>query len=175
MTQDKERLASHIEKLKNKNEDTEEMKLVFTTQSKIRFYCRDAVCQYVFGQGCIPLNPYRMFDYDLNGSVDPAVIRKGRSQLIKICSELWVFGSIANEMLQEITEAIDLGKHIRFFTISTKAEEIREVDTSELVFEPEVHAGQISKQDVIDYIENGMPGPDKKQYSQMELFEFMYM
>ena len=83
------------------------------------------------------------------------MIRRGNNQLIKICDELWVFGSIADGVLFEIASAIDQGKKIRFFSIGTTVEEIREITTSELTFEPEVHARQIKKQDIIDFINQG--------------------
>ena len=44
--------------------------VVYTAQSKQFFYCRDAVCQFVFENNAIPLNPFRVFDYFLNDRVD---------------------------------------------------------------------------------------------------------
>lgn len=44
------------------------------------------------------------------------MIRRGNNQLIKICDELWVFGSIADGVLFEIASAIDPGEKIRFFS-----------------------------------------------------------
>src|SRR5580704_15510026 len=68
--------------------------VVFTAQSKREFYCRDAVCEYVFRQGRIPLNPFRVFGYFLGDRVDRDVVRAGNNNLIRISDELWVFGEL---------------------------------------------------------------------------------
>lgn len=61
------------------------------------------------------------------------------------------------------------GKKIRFFSIGTKIEEIREITTAELTFEPEVHARQIKKQDIIDFINQGNHMNIKENYVQVSL------
>lgn len=119
---------------------TKSKPIIFTAQSKVFFYCRDAVCQYVFQHDKIPLNPFRVFGYFLGDRVDRDLIRQGNNNLIKIAEELWVFGCpIADGVLFEIILAKKLGKPIRFFTIENRAEDIRETNPTELSFEPGVY------------------------------------
>ena len=49
---------------------TDHLPIVFTAQSKAFFYCRDAVCEFVFNRHCVPLNPFRVFEYFLGDRVD---------------------------------------------------------------------------------------------------------
>jgi hypothetical protein len=44
---------------------TAELPVVFTAQSKLHFYCRDAICEFVFNQGAVPVNPFRLYEYFL--------------------------------------------------------------------------------------------------------------
>ena len=135
----------------------ESLELIFTAQSKKFFYCRDIICQYVLEQEKLPINPFRVFDYFLSDRVDRDIIRRGNNQLIQSCSELWVFGPVADGVLFEIALAKLNGKNIRFFTISTRVNEIMEIsDLSNVVFEPEVHARQVTKDDLIKFITNNI-------------------
>ena len=102
----------------------EPLKVVFTAQSKREFYCRDAVCEYALAQGCVPLNPFRCFEYFLGDRVDRDLIRQANNNLVRVADELWVFGPIADGVLFEIEYALTLGKPIRFFTIASQANEI---------------------------------------------------
>ena len=49
---------------------TEPLPVVFTAQSKVYFYCRDAVCEFVFQNNAVPVNPFRVFEYFLGDRVD---------------------------------------------------------------------------------------------------------
>lgn len=168
----KKSIQASMEKLKIKKSDTEDMRLIFTAQSKAFFYCRDVICQFVFEKGYLPINPFRVFDYFLSDRVNRDIIRRGNNQLIKTCDELWVFGSIADGVLFEIASAIDQGKKIRFFTVGTTIEEIKEINTTELTFEPEVHARQIKKQDIIDFINQGNRSGEINDYVQLSFEDF---
>ena len=165
-------MITNEDKLKIKKSDTDEMKVVFTAQSKSFFYCRDVICQYVFEQGYIPINPFRVFGYFLGDRVERDSVRKGNNQLIKMCDELWVFGSVADGVLFEIASAIDQGKIIRFFSIGTKIEDIKEICVDDISFEPEVHARQIKKQDIIDFIKQGVALQEKEHYTQISLDDY---
>lgn len=168
-------IQASMEKLKIKKSDTEDMKLIFTAQSKAYFYCRDVICQFVFEKGYLPINPFRVFDYFLGDRVKRDMIRRGNNQLIKTCDELWVFGSIADGVLFEIASAIDQGKKIRFFTVGTTIQEIKEIDTNELTFEPEVHARKIKKQDIIDFINQGKGLSELNNYVQLSFDDILTM
>lgn len=128
--------------------DSKKKKVVFTAQSKQYFYCRDAVCEYVLRQNCIPINPFRIFDYFLGDRVDRNLIRNGNNEMISRCDELWVFGLISDGVLFEIYLCRKLGIPVRFFNIETRASEIYELKEDEVKFEPEIHARQIKKDDL---------------------------
>ncbi len=143
---------------------------VFTAQSKKSFYCKDTICEFVFNQGCIPINPFQVFGYFLGDRVDRDLVRKGNNELIGRCDELWVFGSIADGVLFEISRAYDLKMPVRFFTVETYARQIEEItDSSKLVFEPEVHA-QIGKEKLIKFIEQSYDGGIKRE-TQLSIFD----
>ena len=118
---------------------TEPLPVVFTAQSKVFFYCRDAVCEFVFQRNAIPVNPFRVFEYFLGDRVDRDLVRQGNNNLIRIVDELWVFGTISNGVLDEILLAKKLKKSIRFFTIDNQADKIKKIQPKNLSFEREVY------------------------------------
>lgn len=142
-------------KLHIKTSSTRPCKTIFTAQSKQTFYCRDAVCQFVFQKGAIPVNPFRVFDYFLGERVDRDLIRRGNNELIRRSDELWVFGQVSDGVLFEIATCRQTGKKIRFFTISSKVEEIKEISPGEVSFEPEVHKHQVKRGDLMQLLEYG--------------------
>lgn len=133
------------------------MRVAFTAQSKAFFYCRDAVCEFTFRNGLLPLNPFRVFDYFLNDRVHRDVVRQGNNQLIVMADELWVFGSVSDGVLFEIVRARHLRKPVRFFSIATRAEEIKPISPAEVRFEPEVHAAQIRRDDLLALLSDALP------------------
>lgn len=163
-------MRKYMEKLYIKQSCTDDMKMIFTAQSKAYFYCRDVVCQYVLEKGMLPINPFRVFDYFLSDRVDRDLIRQGNNQLIKKCDELWVFGQIADGVLFEIASAIEMGKKVRFFTIGTRKDDIKEIDIDNISFEPEVHSRKVKKSDLIDFIKNRNI---KNEDSQISIFEII--
>lgn len=147
------------ERLHIKVSDTKEKKVVFTAQSKQYFYCRDAVCEFVLRQGCIPVNPFRIFGYFLGDRVDRDLIRNGNNEMIRRCDELWVFGNVSDGVLFEIYMCRQMGKQVRFFNIATRANEIEELNPEDINFEPEIHSYQIKKEELLALVgnKNGMP------------------
>ena len=139
--------------------ETKERKVIFTAQSKQFFYCRDVVCEYVLRQGCIPVNPFRLFDYFLSDRVDRDLIRNGNNEMIRRCDELWVFGNVSDGVLFEIYVCRKMGKTVRFFNIATRAQEIKELKAEEVTFDPEIHSFQIKKEDLLAMVGNtgGIP------------------
>jgi hypothetical protein len=127
---------------------TERRPVVFTAQSKHYFYCRDAVCAFVFARDSVPLNPFRAFEYFLGDRVDRDLVRRANNNLIAVADELWVFGrTIADGVLFEIRYARSLGKPLRFFSIENRAEAIRELKLEELRFEHAVYKSTGRKRD----------------------------
>ena len=161
----------YINRFKIKTSDTQEMKMVFTAQSKQFFYCRDVVCEYVLKCGFLPINPFRVFDYFLGDRVDRNIVRRGNNQLIKTCDELWVFGSIADGVLFEIFSAINQNKPVKFFTIGSQLKEIREISVDDITFEPQVHAAQIKKKDIIGFIKTGNVKENDDLSGQISFFD----
>lgn len=114
--------------------------VVYTAQSKKFFYCRDAVCEFVFRKNAIPINPFRLFDYFLSDRVERDAVRAANAEMLSRCDEVWVFGqALADGVLVEIAQAENEGKIIRYFTIDNKATRIEELDPARLSFEGEVH------------------------------------
>ena len=142
---------------------SEKRKVVFTAQSKQFFYCRNAVCEYVMKQGCIPVNPFRIFGYFLDDRVDRDIVRNGNNEMISRCDELWVFGPISDGVLFEIYYSRKLGLPVRFFSIETRASEIVEVRDEDLKFESEVHNFQLKKSDLQTLAGNNVEIPRSLQ------------
>jgi len=116
--------------------------VVYTAQSKQYFYCRDAVCEFVFQNDSIPINPFRLFDYFLGDRVDRDKIRAANAEMISRCDEVWVFGeTIADGVLMEIAQAASEGKPVRYFSINNHADRIHELTPEVLDFELEVRVG----------------------------------
>lgn len=156
-----------IRQLGIKVSNSEEMGVVFTAQSKNNFFCKDVICEYVLKEGKLPINPFMVFGYFLNDRVDRDLIRQGNNQLIQSSDELWVFGSIADGVLFEIALAKKIGKPIKFFSLGTRTNEIKEISVDEVTFEPEVHARQIRKNDLTSFLKNG-----NLDDGQLELFNY---
>jgi hypothetical protein len=119
---------------------TAELPVVFTAQSKLHFYCRDAICEFVFNQGAVPINPFRLYEYFLGDRVDRDLIRQANNNLLRKCDALWVFGeTIADGVLFEILYAKKLKMPVKFYSVDSRADLIKEVSVSELKFEEEVY------------------------------------
>jgi hypothetical protein len=134
------------------------MPVVFTAQSKAYFYCRDAICEFAIREGYLPLNPFRVFEYFLGDRVDRNLVRQGNNQLVSISDELWVFGPVSDGVLFEVVRARRLRKPIRFFSVGTRADDIKPVSPTEVKFEPEVHAFQIRREDLVALLTDTLPG-----------------
>ncbi|MFC1877732.1 hypothetical protein ACFL2E_10755 [Thermodesulfobacteriota bacterium] len=114
--------------------------IIFTAQSKLHFYCRDAICEFVFNQGAVPVNPFRLYEYFLGDRVDRDRIRQANNNLIRKCDELWVFGeTIADGVLFEILYAKKLKMPVKYYTVDSRADLIKEISENELKFEEEVY------------------------------------
>lgn len=131
--------------------------VVYTAQSKQYFYCRDAVCEFVFRQGAVPLNPFRVFDYFLGDRVRRDDVRDANHVILQRSDEVWVFGeTIADGVLIEIAQAAMSGKNVRYFTINNHADGIRELAPSRLNFEREVYASSgLGKAEILRHLLGG--------------------
>lgn len=116
---------------------TKDKPLVYTAMSKHLFYYRMFISVFVLEKGCVPLNPFMVFDYFLLDSVDRDLVREGNNNLVKRCDEVWVFGSISNGVLAEIQIANELNKKVRYFEIK-KPHKIAETTKGKIETEAEV-------------------------------------
>lgn len=141
------------------------MDIIFTAQSKRFFYCRDAVCQFVFDRDRVPLNPFRAFEYFLGERVERGRVRRANNALVLRADELWVFGhELADGVLAEVQLAAEHQKPIRFFSIDPRPEEIRELDVAELTFEYEVfHNSGRKKEQLLDDLTSMLREPHAVQ------------
>lgn len=119
----------------------EPKKVVYTAQSKHLFYCKMLVCKYVLEHDAIPLNPFNVWGYFLYELVDRDLVRRGNNNIIRIVDETWVFGPIADGVLAEIEYTMELKKPLRFFSAGSKYDDIKPIDVSDLIVEPEALVG----------------------------------
>ena len=135
---------------------TAELPIVFTAQSKLHFYCRDAICEFVFNQGAVPVNPFRLYEYFLGDRVDRDLIRQANNNLIRKCNALWVFGeTIADGVLFEILYAKNLKMPVKYYTVDSCADLIKDVSVNELQFEEEVYTSTgLEHKELIEQISN---------------------
>ncbi len=139
---------------------TDPRPIVFTAQSKRFFYCRDAICEFVFNNGAVPVNPFRVFGYFLGDRVDRGLVREANNNLIRLCDQLWVFGNtIANGVLFEIVYAHELGRSVQFYSVATTAREIHAVSPRSLRFEPELYRLGYSRDDLVEVVTGFRPAP----------------
>lgn len=117
---------------------TQHLPVVYTAQSKHNFFCRDVICEFVLRRQAVPLNPFRLFDYFLGDRVDRNHIRRANNNCVRIADEIWVFGDISDGVFHEIRYALELGKAVRYFTLSTRVEDIREMPPHQISLEDEV-------------------------------------
>jgi len=114
-----------------------DMKLVYPAYSKHLFYFRMHISKFVLEQGCVPLNPFMIFQYFMLDTVDRDVVRNGNNNLVKRADEIWVFGPIADGVLAEIRLAKNIGKPIRYFKI-VDSRDIAEISKDEAEFEDDL-------------------------------------
>ena len=145
-----------IANLAIKTSPTEKMKTVFTAHSKTNYYAKNVICEHVFKNGMIPINPYRCFGYFLDDRIDRDIVRQANNQMVVKCDELWVYGPISDGVLFEIVNALKSNKQIRFFSVGTRLNDIYEISIDSLKFEPEVHAKHIKRSDIQDFIRRNM-------------------
>jgi hypothetical protein len=140
---------------------TDQVPIVFTAQSKVYHYCRDAVCEFVLEKGAIPVHPFRLFEWTVFER-GRELVRRANNNVVRVCDELWVFGeTIADGVLFEILYARELHKPIRYFTISGRADEIRETCPEKFQFEPQVYLVTGMKR---DQLIAKITGRDHRQY-----------
>ncbi|MFH1521818.1 MAG: hypothetical protein ABIF18_02560 [archaeon] len=117
--------------------DFKEMKLVYPAHSKHYFYFRQHISKFVLEQGCVPLNPFMIFEYFMLDTIDRDIVRNANNNLVKRADEIWIFGPVADGVLEEIRLAKREGKSIRYFDI-IKSKDIVEISKEEVKFEKDL-------------------------------------
>ncbi|MDO5410460.1 MAG: hypothetical protein Q4F21_08410 [Lachnospiraceae bacterium] len=163
------RLENYRKRLRIKAGKQTTRKLVYVTHSKSWFYAREAVMEFAVKQGAAAVNPFMNYGFYLNGAVKKDVVTECCHQLIRTVEELWVFGPVSEAILTDIAVAVMEGKEIHFFSISENPAEIHELRMEDITFEREVHAGQIHKSDLLNFVH--CTAPKNNQYVQMSLFD----
>jgi hypothetical protein len=127
--------------------------LIYAAQSKRFYYCRDAVCEFIFRAGHIPMHPFRLFGYYLNERVSRSVVRAANSAVLAVCDQLWVFGeTISDGVYREILECRGHGKPVRHFSIDSRVKLIKSIELSELRFERTLYTHHMSREILLECI-----------------------
>jgi len=66
---------------------------------------KDHISTYTLSQGYVPLNPFQIFGYFLNDTVDRDLVRQANNTLVILADEIWVFGDVSDGVLAEIKQA----------------------------------------------------------------------
>ena len=162
-------LEAYMKQLRIKPIRFSERKLVYVTHSRSWFYARETVMKYAISQGVVPVNPFMNYGYYLNSEADKEPVVECCHELLRSASELWIFGPVSEAILTDLAVAVTEGKTIRFFSISDRISEIHQLHMEDIIFEREVHAGQIHKADLLNFVRSTLPR--RKQYVQMSLFD----
>ena len=76
-------------------------------------------CKFAVGQGKLPIAPHLYFPQFLSEAMERDEAMRMNFELLKLCSECWVFGDTITEGM---AAEIDRAKKVRYFT--TKCEEV---------------------------------------------------
>ncbi|MCR4284859.1 MAG: hypothetical protein NUV97_02335 [archaeon] len=113
------------------------MKLVYPAHSKHFFYFRQHISKFLLERNCVPLNPFMIFEYFMLDTVDRDTIRNANNNIVRKADEIWVFGPIADGVLEEIRLAKKEGKPVRYFKI-IKSKQILEISKEKVEFEDDL-------------------------------------
>ena len=116
----------------------EKKPIIYTAFSKHYFYARMLISAYVLGKDCIPLNPFTNWEYFMNDMVHRDFVARGNYNLILLAEEIWVFGSIADGVYEEIKMAHAMGKPVRYYSLGKRLEDIDDAEIKETEFEKEL-------------------------------------
>lgn len=120
-----------------KEKEFEDMKLVYSACSKHYFYFRQYISKFVLDKGCVPLNPFMIFEYFMLDTVERDVVRNANNNLVRKSDEVWVFGPVSDGVLAEIVLAKKKGKPVKYFKIYG-SREIIEVSKDKVEFEKDL-------------------------------------
>jgi hypothetical protein len=99
-------------------------RVVYTAMSNRNFHWRMHVTKFVLDEGCVPVNPFMLFDYYLLHTVNKETVREAMNNLLVKCDECWVFGQMSLGVKVQVGIAKRLKKPIRFYDIADLPERI---------------------------------------------------
>jgi hypothetical protein len=111
-------------------------KVVYVAMGNRNFHWRMHVTKFVLDEGCVPVNPFMLFDYYLMHTVNKEVVREAMNNLLAKCDEVWVFGRMSLGVKVQVGIAKRLKKPLRYYDISEMPERV--VRISENMAEEEV-------------------------------------
>lgn len=86
----------------------------------------DAIDLFVYRNCFIPMNFYQM-SYFLRSTLDSTQLKETKEKLFSLSDEVWVFGVITDEILEEIIKAKQNNKEIKFFKIFDEDNVIKKI------------------------------------------------
>src|SRR5437016_12895946 len=86
--------------------------------SNRNFHWRMHVTKFVLDEGCVPINPFMLFDYYLMHTVNKDTVREAMNNLLVKCDECWVFGQMSLGVKVQVGIAKRLKKPLRFYDIA---------------------------------------------------------
>jgi len=110
-------------------------RVVYVAMSNRNFHWRMHITKWVLDQGCVPINPFMLFDYYLLHTVQKQTVREAMNNLLSKSDEVWVFGSMSLGVKVQVGIAKRLKKPLRYHDISDLPERI--VKISERMAEEE--------------------------------------
>lgn len=99
-------------------------KVVYVAMSNRNFHWRMHVTKYILDEGCVPVNPFMLFDYYLMHTVNKEVVREAMNNLLAKCDEVWTFGGMSLGVKVQVGIAKRLKKPLRFYDISELPERV---------------------------------------------------
>lgn len=114
--------------------EIKKLPLIYTAHSKHYAFFKAHISKYVLDQEGIPLNPFMSFQYFMGDTVNRDIIRNANNNFVYRADQIWVFGPIANGVLEEIRLAKKQNKPVKYFEIR-KSQEIIPISKKEVKFE----------------------------------------
>lgn len=99
-------------------------KVIYVAMSNRNFNWRMHVTKYVLDQGCVPVNPFMLFDYYLMHTVEKNTVREAMNNLLVKCDEVWVFGRMSLGVQVQVGIAKRMRKPLRYYDISELPERV---------------------------------------------------
>jgi len=93
-------------------------RVVYIAMSNRNFHWRMHVTKFVLDEGCVPVNPFMLFDYYLMHTVSKEIVREAMNNLLARCDEVWVFGHMSLGVKVQVGIAKRMSKPVRYFDIS---------------------------------------------------------